>query len=148
MAPLSNQQSSTSGMRRIVPPQEQGQVMSSMKCLCRSVTFTPDFFSSSAREPMHSVAPQAAHRQIGRGLPQYRLREMAQSRAPSSHLPNRPAFRWPGIQYTVSLVASIVGLIFSTLTNHEETARYTSGLEQRQQWGYGCVMESCRTSLR
>jgi hypothetical protein len=70
MAPLSNQQSSTSEMRRIVPPHEHFHVTSSTKCLCRSVSLTPDFFSSSAREPTHSMALHVSHRQIGSGLPQ------------------------------------------------------------------------------
>ncbi len=97
-------------------------MMSSTKCLCRSSTVRPPFASSSAREPTHSVLPHSGHRQIGMGFPQKRLREIAQSRASGSQLPNLPVFRCAGIQVIASLAASIAGLIFSTLTNHDPTA--------------------------
>ena len=49
IAPDSNQQSNTSGTRRIMPrPDAEGHVISSIAGRCRSVTSMPDVASSAA----------------------------------------------------------------------------------------------------
>jgi hypothetical protein len=58
----------------------------------------PESSFNSARLPIQVIFPQASQRQIGSGLPQYRLRLIAQSRAPSSHLPNLPSLMCSGTQ--------------------------------------------------
>ena len=68
--PDSNQQSNTSGTRRSGDfPVGEGISTLSMKCLCRSVTFTPASFSSSAALPTTITSPSSL-RQIGSGVPQ------------------------------------------------------------------------------
>ena len=57
---------------------------------------------------------------MGRGVPQKRLRLIAQSRAFSSHLPKRPSRMCPGTQWTVRLCATMRSLNASTLTNQVE----------------------------
>ncbi len=58
----------------------------------------------------------------GIGLPQKRFREIDQSRAFSSHLPNWPCLMWSGIQSICSLSSSMRALILVTSTNQLETA--------------------------
>lgn len=58
-----------------------GMVRPSMLSLCRSVTFAPHAASSSAMEPMTTSSVPSSLLQMGRGVPQYRLRLMFQSRA-------------------------------------------------------------------
>ena len=60
-------------------------------------------FAERARRP--SAWP-AAQRQIGRGVPQYRSRDSAQSTLFSSQLPYRPCLMWSGNQLTPSFTAS------------------------------------------
>jgi hypothetical protein len=67
------------------------------------------------------------------GVPQYRLREMDQSRAFSSQLPNWPSRRCPGTHSICRLSSSMRSLSLVTATNQELTARWMSGLSQRQQ---------------
>ena len=57
----------------------------------------------------------------GIGEPQKRLREMDQSRALASHLPNWPSLTLPGIQLICWFNSSRRGLILVTDTNQEET---------------------------
>ena len=57
-----------------------------MKCLWMSVTFAPVAASSSAMEPMTRTSSPSSDAHTGMGVPQYRLREMDQSCAPSSQL--------------------------------------------------------------
>ena len=57
------------------------------------------------------------------GVPQYRLREIDQSRAFSSHLPNWPSLTFSGIQVICWLSSTIRSLIRVTSTNQEDTAR-------------------------
>ncbi len=73
----------------------------------------------------------------GIGEPQYRLREIDQSRAPSSHLPNWPSRMCSGTQVICWFSSTIRSRNCVTCTNHESTARWISGLPQRQQCGYG-----------
>ncbi len=70
-------------------------------------------------------------------MPQYRLREIDQSRAPSSHLPNCPSLTCSGTQVISWLSSTIRSRNAVTCTNQESTARWMSGLPQRQQCGYG-----------
>ena len=61
-----------------------------MKCLWRSVTFSPESASSSATEPTQIMSDGSSSLiHTGMQLPQKRLREMFQSRASSSQLPKR-----------------------------------------------------------
>ena len=69
------------------------------------------------------IASPSGLRQIGSGVPQKRLREMAQSRAFSSHLPNRPSRRCSGTQEVALLASTSCSLIASTFTNQVDTAR-------------------------
>ena len=61
-------------------------------------------------------------RQTGMGEPQKRLRLIDQSRAPSSHMPNRPSLTWDGTQLISWLVSIMRSRISVTFTNHEEIA--------------------------
>ena len=67
---------------------------------CKSVTSAPVFSLISAMEPKTSIRGNfgLSDFQTGIGVPQKRLREIDQSRAPSSHLPKRPSLICPGIQ--------------------------------------------------
>ena len=104
MEPDSNQQSSTSGTRRIVErpvgSSGLGRVRASMKGRCRSSGRTPKSRSSSSSEPYTSMRGYAGSslRHTGMGEPQNRLRLIDQSRAPSSHMPKRPSRTWSGTQ--------------------------------------------------
>ena len=66
-----------------------GMVMWSMFSRCRSVARTPDSSSSSAMEPMHTTSSPSSLTHSGMGVPQYRVRDTAQSRASLSQLWNR-----------------------------------------------------------
>src|SRR3989344_1139634 len=139
MLPDSNQQSKTSGILFINPPHfSHLKVISSTICLCKSSTFLPDNFSNSVILPMVLILPQPLlalgskllalsskpswHCQTGIGVPQYRWREIDQSEAFSSHLPNRPSFKCAGVQWTLRLFLIKFSLIAVTLTNQEVVA--------------------------
>ena len=81
-------------------------------------------------EPTHTVSPSAL-RHTGRGVPQKRLREMAQSRAPTSQLPKRPSRRCSGTHAVVALAAITFSRMASTRTNQLFTARKISGVSER-----------------
>src|SRR3989338_1218133 len=110
MPPDSNHTSKTSGTRRISPPHFlQVKTMSSILCLCKSVIFCPDNCSSSSTDPttvtlshlgfgIWDLGFSVWQSQTGKGVPQNRLREIAQSRAPSCHLPKRPSLICSGTQ--------------------------------------------------
>src|SRR3990167_10251111 len=108
----------------MIPPHFlQANVTRSTTCLCRSATVWPLAASSSAAEPNTICSPHAwSHCQIGITDAQKRWREMDQSRAPSSHLPNRPSLMCSGVQpiFWASLMALV--LILVTETNHDEVA--------------------------
>src|SRR5215510_772289 len=92
MAPQSNQTSISSGVRRMVPPHEQENVTASTDGLWRSSgsrTFSPS--RSSATLPTHFSFLHESQIQTGRGVPQNRSRDSAQSLFSSSQLPKRPA---------------------------------------------------------
>ncbi len=102
-----------------------------MKGRCRSGS--PSWFTgsrpkksfSSCREPNTSrcVHSTPSHSHTGIGDPQKRLREIDQSRAFSSHLPNWPCLTFSGIQLICSFSSSIRSLIWVTSTYQEEIAR-------------------------
>src|SRR3989344_967493 len=123
MEPESNHVSRTSGTRFIVPPHfSQAKIISSTICLCRSVTFSPLAFSNSATDPNTRYLLHASHCHTGITLAQNRWREIDQSRAPSSHLPNLPSLMCSGDQFI--FLASLMALSFTsiTFTNHEDVA--------------------------
>ena len=76
--------------------------------------------------------------QTGIGDPQNRFREIDQSLAPSSHLPNWPSLMCAGTQLICWFSSTIRSRNRVTATNQDDTARWISGVSQRQQCGYGC----------
>ena len=128
-------------MRRIVDlpvgSSGLGRVSASMKGRWKSVTSTPKSASSSAIEPYTSVRGYAGSSEThtGIGAPQKRLREIDQSRAPSSHLPKMPCLVCAGVQVISSFSSTMRSRIWVTRTNQDDTALYMRGLRQRQQCG-------------
>src|SRR5579862_3692494 len=120
MDPDSNQQSNTSGVRRYTFPFSSKE-RSSIKCRCRSEIVRPVLFSKSSTLDRTMISPSSLL-QIGIGVPQYLLRDTAQSLAFSSHLPKRPSLMCSGTQWICALAARILSLNFSTATNQELTA--------------------------
>jgi hypothetical protein len=59
----------------------------------------------------------------GIGVPKYRLREIDQSIAFSSHFPNWPSLTFSGYQVICWFSSTIRSLNCVTATNHDETAR-------------------------
>src|SRR3989338_5261689 len=106
----------------MVEPHLQGTVTSSTMCLCRSSIFLPLASSSSAALPNTFCFLHASQRHTGMTLAQKRWREMDQSRAPSSHLPNLPSLICSGDQ--LIFLASLSALSFTsiTFTNHDDVA--------------------------
>ena len=131
-----------------------GRVSSSMNGRCRSSGRRPS--AASAPPPLRSRRASAKSAAIssndpytstrgyigssevhtGIGEPQKRFREIDQSRALASHLPNCPSWMCPGTHSTCRFSSTIRSLIFVTATNHDDTARWISGESQRQQCGY------------
>ncbi len=64
----------------------------------------------------------SSERQTGIGLPQNRFREIDQSRAFSSHLPNWPSLTCSGTQVISWFSSTMRSLNVVTSTNHDETA--------------------------
>src|SRR5690625_741333 len=102
MDPESNHASMTSGTRRYVPSwPSMLNVTSSMKGRCGS---NPDRSRPASSDKCASDSTQimrcgsASLRQIGRGVPQYRLRESAQSILLLSQSPYRPCLIVSGYQ--------------------------------------------------
>src|SRR5690606_5237722 len=128
MEPDSNQQSSTSGTRRIIDlpvgSSGLGRTSWSMPGRCRSVTFTPKSRSSSASDPYTSTRGYSGLSDFhtGIGEPQNRFRLIDQSRALASHLPNEPSLTCPGIQLICWFSSSIRSLNLVTATNQLDTA--------------------------
>src|SRR5690606_12025277 len=128
MEPDSNQQSSTSGTRRIIDlpvgSSGLGRTSSSTIGRCRSVTFTPKSRSSSSSDPYTSTRGYSGLSDFhtGIGEPQNRLRLIDQSRAPASHLPNEPSLTCPGTHVICWLSSTIRSRILVTATNHDDTA--------------------------
>src|SRR5699024_12057415 len=66
----------------------------------------------------------------GIGVPQYRFREMDQSRAPSSHLPNCPCLMCSGTQVICSFSSTIRSRNWLTEMN-QRSEEHTSELQSR-----------------
>ena len=131
MEPLSNQQSSTSAVRRKVLPSRRITI-GSMRCLWRSVTRWPLSCSSSAMEPTQIISGTRPGRRSATGMsstqtgmqePQKRLRLMFQSFASRSQLPNRLSPIAAGIQCTPALWPARRSRMSSTFTYHASIAR-------------------------
>src|ERR1700683_2231177 len=95
IAPESYQTSITSGTRRANPsppstPSQEGQVnvipSTNGRCGSSLVRSAPASSDSSAREPTQ-VTCDCAHTHSGSGVPQYRVRDSAQSTLLRSHSP-------------------------------------------------------------
>ena len=98
----------TSGTRRARAPQTgQPNVTSSTNGRCGSSPdrSRPASSDSSAREPTHVVWP-FSHSHSGSGVPQYRVRDSAQSTLLRSHSPYRPCLMFGGNQLVRSFSAS------------------------------------------
>ncbi len=74
---------------------------------------------SVSRSPKHSSSPHVSHRQMGRGVPQYRSREMAQSTLLRNHSPNLPCWMCSGCQLMSPLSATISSL-YSVVRMYQE----------------------------
>src|SRR6187401_3541528 len=121
MEPESNHTSTSSGMRRISPPQAQGSTTSSMYGLCRSSgsgSLAPSRRSSSTL-PTERFASHVWQTQMGIGVPQYRSREMAQSLFSSSQLPNRPSPVSGGYQL-IFLFPSIISAAYCVVRIYQD----------------------------
>ena len=97
----------TSGTRVAGSPQVgQSKVMSSTNGRCGSspLRSRPAYLPSSASEPTQTAC-RSAQRQIGSGVPQYRLRDSAQSTLLASQWPYRPSLMFPGCQFVRSFSA-------------------------------------------
>src|SRR2546427_206004 len=77
-----------------------------------------------------------AHLQIGRGMPQYRCREMHQSRRLLVQSSWRADPAQSGNHLTRPTSSTIFGLKSVTLRNHWTVARNKIGVLHRQQWPY------------
>src|SRR6266700_1118847 len=123
IAPESYQTSITSGTRRASPSHEgQPNATSSTNGRCGSspVRSRPASPDSSASEPT-GVTCDSAHTHSGSGVPQYLVRDSAQSTLFRSHSPYRPYLTVAGYQLVRSFSASSVSLIAVVLMYHEET---------------------------
>src|SRR6201992_2441462 len=106
--PESYQASMTSGTRWAVCPQSgQPNVTSSTNAGCgsRLDRSCPASSASSAREPTQ-VMWSFSHSHNGSGVPQYRVRDRAQSTLLRSHSPYRPCLMLGGYQVVFSFSAS------------------------------------------
>src|SRR5215831_589292 len=120
MAPESNQTSMTSGTRRAAEPQSGHVITTSStngRCGSMPVTSLPARLDSSASEPTQVTWP-AAQVQMGNGVPQYRVRDSAQSTLLRSQSPNLPSLIVGGCQFWASSSA----LISVVLMNQDGTA--------------------------
>ncbi len=132
----SNQTSKMSLTRCIVPPQVQGIVIWSTYGRCGSGTGTPPASSSSWIVPITRRVLQEVHCQTGIGIPQYRCREMHQSRASPTQSANRALPAQSGYQVTCLISSSICSFTFTIFRNHCSVARKMIGVLHRQQWPY------------
>src|SRR6266568_5330743 len=122
--PESYQTSITSGTRRARPSHEgQANVISSTNGRCGSslVRSAPESPDSSASDPTQ-VRCDSEQTHSGSGVPQYLVRDSAQSTLFRSHSPYRPPLTVAGYQFVRSFSASSLSLIAVVLMNHEGTA--------------------------
>src|SRR5262249_23678441 len=118
------QTSITSGTRRARPSQlGQANVISSTngRCGSSSVRSSPASLDSSASEPTQVTWP-FAHSHSGSGVPQYLVRDSAQSTLLRSHSPYRPSLTVAGYQFVRSFCSISWSLIAVVLMNHEGSA--------------------------
>src|SRR3989454_5826618 len=87
-----------------------------------------------------------AHRQIGSGVPQYRCREMHQSRRLLVQSSCRAEPAQSGNHLTRPTSSTIFDLKSVTLRNHWTVARNRIGVLQRQQWPYAWTIVSSANS--
>src|SRR5229473_7501796 len=124
IAPESYQTSITSGTRRASTPQSgHANVTASTNGRCGSspVRSRPASSDSSASEPT-GVTCDAEHTHSGSGVPQYLVRDRAQSTLFRSHSPYRPVLTVAGYQLVRSFSASSLSLIAVVRMNHDGTA--------------------------
>src|SRR5215470_17501170 len=122
--PESYQTSITSGTRWARSPHSgQANVISSTngRCGSRSVRSRPASSASSASAPT-GVTCDDGHTHSGSGVPQYLVRDSAQSTLFRSHSPYRPYLTVAGYQFVRSFSASSLSLAAVVLMNHEGTA--------------------------
>src|SRR6185437_10360957 len=124
MDPESYQTSITSGTRRAVSPQSGHEITTWStygRCGSIPVRSRPASSDSSASEPTQVVWPPG-HSQTGSGVPQYRVRDSAQSMLLRSHSPYRPCLMVGGCQPVCSFTASSRALIAVVRMNQDGTA--------------------------
>src|SRR3954452_18154411 len=124
MDPLSNQASMTSGTRwASVPHSGQVSTTSSTYGRCGSSSdWSGPLSSDSSASDSTQVWWPSTHRQIGNGVPQYRLRESAQSMLLLSQSPYRPHLMVSGYQAVLSFSRSSASLIWVVRTYHDGCA--------------------------
>src|SRR6266851_4857845 len=133
-----------SGSLCAVPPHLHLTCILSTPFRCNSNSFggCEASLTSSAFEPITVCSPHFSHVQIGSGTPQYRWRDITQSRAPSSQSWNLLDPAHSGTHRTFWFSLSIFSLMEVTLTNHWSVARRMRAVLHLQQWGYECSMVS------
>ncbi len=156
MQPESNQQSITSGTRRIVPAQPAAAHGSSTASIhglwtmrssdrpgssawaARKAAKASGLRASiSAQEAGASWWPQTSHSQMLSGVPQKRSRDRAQSTLPARKSPKRPSRMCSGSQVTSWLFSMTWSMTEVVLMNQASRAYWMSGsLSLRQQNGY------------
>ena len=124
MDPESNQASITSGTRVAGCPHDgQGNVTVSTYGRCGSSPdrSRPAAEASSARDPTQVRCP-SPHSYSGSGVPQYRVRDSAQSTLLRSHSPYRPCLMVAGCHVVFSFSASNWSLIAVVLMYQDGSA--------------------------
>src|SRR5580698_8456338 len=122
--PESNQTSITSGTRTAGSPHDgHGNSTESTNGRCGS---SPDRSRPTSRESSASEPTQVTcsfgHSQTGSGVPQYRVRDRAQSTLLRSHSPYRPSLIVGGCQLVFSFSASSSSLIRVVLMYQDGSA--------------------------
>src|SRR6185295_9452490 len=84
-------------------------LFSASPCLMTQYLFL-GFFAISATDPTTFFSPHFEHVQIGRGVPQYLSREIAQSLTSRSHSPNLPSLMYSGSQFIFSFSLTSLSL--------------------------------------
>ena len=114
----------TSGTRRARSPhtgQENVTASTYGRCGSSPVRSRPASSDSSASEPTQ-VTCSSSHSHSGSGVPQYLVRDSAQSTLLRSHSPYRPFLTVAGYQFVRSFCSSSLSLIAVVLMNHDGTA--------------------------
>ena len=122
--PESYQASITSGTRRASPPHSRQEITTSStygRCGSSAVRSRPASSDSSASEPTQ-VTWSCPHTHSGSGVPQYLVRDRAQSTLLRSHSPYRPCLIVGGCQLVLSFSASILSLIAVVRMNQDGSA--------------------------